>query len=269
MPCAGLIEMPPEVEAHTLADKCNRLDTSFATVPAHDHDLRLMRRALRNAKESAHAELSHGRQIENLDQDAELPQAGCTAGKFAGKKHIGGLVDEIARPHHPIGDAGDRRPRLLSRGRIGARKMHVDFCRPLLPLLRLGLVAIKPVGAQARSKNEVGNLLGLQRPRPEFGDDRGLTGSAWNAPHGYPAKLHQVAILEVAFLAGAHHNQARNVEPGGCDELERRPAFAGKAVGGGGAPKLVADRGEGFLRRRPEFEALSTEHNENSPQAVE
>ena len=269
MPCAGLIEMPPEVEAHTLADECNRLDTSLAAVPAHHHDLRLVHRTLRNAEESAHTELAHGRQVENLDQNAKLPQAGCAAGKFAGKKHIGGLVDEITRPHHPVGNAGDRRPRLLSRGRIGARKVHFDFCRPLLPLLRLGLVAIKPVGAQARPKNEAGNLLGLQRPRPEFGYDRGLTGSAWNAPHGCPAKLYQVAILEIAFLAGAHHKQARNVEARGCDEFERRPAFAGKAVGGGGAPKLVADRREGFLRRRPEFEAVSTEHNENPPQAVE
>src|SRR5262249_58635511 len=124
--------------------------------------------------------------------------------KFAGKKHIARLVDEIARPQHSLCSARDRCPCLFGCRRIGASEAYFDFCRPLLSLLRLGLVAIKPVGAQACPDYEVGNLLRLEGPRPEFGDDGWPSGSSRNPPHGAPPAVRQVPLRLLVPLASAH-----------------------------------------------------------------
>ena len=109
----------------------------------------------------------------------------------------------------------------------------------------------------------------LSAPEPELGHDRRLRSSPWDAAHRDAAELDQIAILEVALLAGADHNEAGHVDTRRRDDLERRPAFAGKAIRRGGAAKKVADRQQRLLAGRPEFEALRAEHNKNSLYAVE
>src|SRR6202044_1167136 len=116
-------------------------------------------------------------------------------------------------------------------GGAGAGKVHLDLRGPLLSFLGLGLVAIKPVGAEPNTKGKTGSLLWLQGPGLEFGHDRGLSGGGGNASHGGTAQLHQIAVLEVALLACSHHDQTWQVEARGREDLERRAVFAGEAVG--------------------------------------
>ena len=154
------------VETYAFADKRDRIGAALAAVPAHDDKLRLMRRALRDAKQRAHAELAHGRHVENLDDDAELFETRRPAGEFCGIKHVGRLVDEIARPYDAIGEAlRGGGPSLLRRGRIGAGEIDFDLGRPLVAFLAFGFVAVEPVGAQARAEHEIGDLVGLERAR--------------------------------------------------------------------------------------------------------
>jgi hypothetical protein len=93
------------VEADALADEGYGIDAALAAVPAHDDEARFMNRALADAEKRAHAELLHGRNVEHFDIDAELRQAGHTAGEFAGIEHVRRFVDEIAREHDTFGDA--------------------------------------------------------------------------------------------------------------------------------------------------------------------
>src|ERR1700722_618455 len=227
-----------------------------------------MPRALTDAEKRAHAELAHGRHVENLDHDAELSQARCPARKFAGIEHICRLVDEIACPDNAVGDTLRVCPCFLSRRRTGAGEVDLPLVRSLVAFLPLCLVAIEAVCAQARAEHEIGDLVGLQRPRAEFRHYRRLRGGAWDTSHGDAAKLDQVAILEVALLAGADDDQARYVETGRRNDLERRSVFTGEAIRGRGAPMQIADRGQCLLRGGPEFEAFRAERNENPPQTI-
>ena len=59
MPPAGLIEMPPVSKTTPLPTKATGWSLARAAVPAHDHQARRARRALRDAEQRAHAELLH------------------------------------------------------------------------------------------------------------------------------------------------------------------------------------------------------------------
>ncbi len=159
-------------------------------------------------------------------------------------------------------------PRFLSCRRTGAGEVDLYLVRPLVAFLPFCLVAIEAVRAQARAEHEIGDLVGLQRPGAEFRHDRRLRGGARDTSHGDAAKLDQIAILEVALLAGADNDQARYVETGRRNDLERRSVFTGETIRGCSAPMQIADRGQCLLRSGPEFEAFRAERNENSPQSV-
>ena len=112
----------------------------------------------------------------------------------------------------------------------------------LFVLLALGLVAVERIGAQPHAEREFGDLLGLERPAGEFGKYRRL---CRRLPALFPWRRRQagdVAVLEVAFLAGPDHHQARHVETRRRDDVERRSDLAGKTVGGGRPAHEIAQR---------------------------
>ena len=95
------------------------------------------------------------------------------AGELLRIKHIGGLVDEVARHDHAVGDRLIARSRPFARADgVGDRDRDARGRRRLLALLALGLVAIERVGAQLHAEREIGGLVGLERPAGQFGKDR-------------------------------------------------------------------------------------------------
>ena len=74
MPAAGLIEMPP-VSKHTpLPMKATGASLFLPPFQRMIDDAAVVRRALADAEQRAHAELLHRRHVEHLDRDAELLQ---------------------------------------------------------------------------------------------------------------------------------------------------------------------------------------------------
>ena len=228
-----------------------------------------MRRTLADAEHGAHAELFHRRNVEHLDENAELSQARCAAGELPRVKHVRRLVDEIARHDDAVAERRGAGPGLLRRSRIGAREIDIDLVGALLVLLAFGLITVERIVAQLHAEREARDLFSLERPRREFGKYRRLCRRLRHLSPGDAAKLGDVAVLEIAFLAGPHHDQARHVETGGGNDVERRSVLAGKAVGGGRPAHQIAQRRKGFLSRGTEFHVLRTERNENTAQAAE
>jgi len=72
MPAGRLDRNAAGVEADALADKGKRRGALFAAIPAHHRNAALVRRALPDAEQRAHAELAHRFHVENVDRDAEL-----------------------------------------------------------------------------------------------------------------------------------------------------------------------------------------------------
>ena len=227
-----------------------------------------MRRALSDAEERAHAEFLHGGHVEDFDDDAKLAQTGRPAGELSGIEHICRFIDQVARPYDAVGDTLHGCPSSLRRGRIGAGEIHFHLVRPLVAFLALGLVAVEPIGAQARAEHEIGDLIALQRTSAELGQDRRLRGGAWDFAHSNATELDQIPILEVALFAGADHDQTGHVQPRRRNDLKGVSALAGEVVRCGGAAIEIADRRQCFLGCPPELEALRAERNENAPDAI-
>jgi hypothetical protein len=111
-------------------------------------------------------------------------------------------------------------------------------------------------------------LVALERPAAEFRQDGRLSCRGRNFPHRDAAELDQIAILQIALLAGADHNETRYVKPCGGDDLKRRSRFSRETIRSGGAAEKLASRRQRLLCRGTEFEALRAEHNKNSAQTI-
>src|SRR5260370_1441999 len=103
-PPRRLKRAPGGIEADAFTDKGNRVGALFAAVPAHDHQAALVHGALPDPEQRVHAELPHCRDVEHLDDDAELLQISRAARELLGIEHVRGLVGEIAREHDAIGE---------------------------------------------------------------------------------------------------------------------------------------------------------------------
>ena len=92
MPPPGLIEMPPGIEHHALADEGDGLVGRLAAVPAHDHDPAAALGALADAEQRPHAELLHRLLVEDLDLDAELGEGLGRSANSSGPSTFGGSL---------------------------------------------------------------------------------------------------------------------------------------------------------------------------------
>ena len=151
--------------------------------------------ALTDAEQRAHAELAHRRYVKHFDPDPQLCQARGAAGEFAGEQHVRRLVDEVARQNDAVGDRLRAVPGLFRRRRIGAGKIQLDFLRPLLVFLALGLVTIEGVGAQPRTQRQIGDFVAFERTGAEFGKNCCLCRGRWQLSHRNAAKFNDIARL--------------------------------------------------------------------------
>ena len=236
------MEMTAAVEADALADERNRVGTAFATVPSHHHDLGLMHRALADAEKRPHAELLHGRHVKNLDEHAKFSQVASAARELPRIKHIGRLVDEVARQDHTVGKTSDGGPGLFRGGRIGAGEIDLHLGRPLLAFLGLGFIPIEAVRAQTHTEHQTCNLVTLQCASRELGDDGRLRCSAGHATDGNASQPDQVAILQVSLLADSDHDQARRVQTRWRYDVESRSGLSAETIHSRGTAHVIADR---------------------------
>src|SRR5262249_47229887 len=241
----------------------DRRGAALASVPAHDHDPAGVARALPDAEQGVHAELLHCAFVEHLDADAKLAQRGGAPREFLGKKHVGGLIDEIAREKRAIRDRRALAPGLARALHIGDPEREAPLSRPLLALLALGLVAVERIGAQFDPERHVSGLLGLHRAARKLENEGRFRGTRRDPAHGRAAQLDE--ILDVRRLPDADHDEARRLEPLGRDDVERRPVPALEIVGGGRAGEEITGRFEHRLRGRPEAQAIVGEYHQDSP----
>ena len=225
MLAAGLMEMPPVSKQTPLPIKATGCIAALAAVPAHDHGPAGLRGALGDAEQRAHSEFRHGLDVENLDLDAKLAQLAGAAREFHREQHVGRLVDEVARGDDAIDDMRVRREGLSRRGHIADRDRNVGAQRGVLAVLFLGLVAIEFIGAQPDARGDRGRLLGLHGAVRQFRDDRHgvIAGAQFAGDHA--AKFEKIIVLEGRELAGADHDQARDLETLRRQDIERRTRF--------------------------------------------
>ena len=253
------------VEAHALADEGDRRRSLLAAVPAHHHEAAVVRGALPDAEQRAHAELAHRLDVENLDADAELAQGRGAAGELGRIEHVRRLVDEIARQHDAVGDRLPAAPGAARAGDVGDRERQPRLARSLVALLALGLVAVERVGAQRRAERHVGGGVGLHRPVAEFQHHRGFARGGRNPPHRGPAELDEVLRLALRRLAGADHDQPRRLQAGRRHDIERAAALAGESLGFGRPRHELGCRAQQGPGLGPEIDAIVGEHHENAP----
>ena len=79
-----------------------------------------------------------------------------------------------------------------------------------------------------------------------------------------PPSLTKSWALSSRALPTPDHDQARHVEARRRHDFQRRSALALEPVGGGGALHQIAGRRQRLAGRRPEFQPLLAEHDENA-----
>ena len=255
MPCAGLIEMPPVVEAHALADEGDRLGAALAAVPAHDHELRLHAPSPAPTPSSAPMPsfLIAGN-VEHLDRDAELSQADARRANSPGKSTLAGSLMRSRAITTPSATPAARAHAFSAAAGLAHAKCTSTLVGPLLALLALGLVAIETCRrAAARRARASATCSGLNGPRRRI---RRRSSPGWQRvgtfPMATPPSLTRSRSLRSRSLPVPTTTRRGTFEPGGCDDVERRSALAGEAVGGGGAARpdrLTGERAFGSRDR--------------------
>ena len=233
---------------------------SARAVPAHHHQPAVVRGALADAEQRAHAELHHRLVVEDLDLDAELGSAFARGGEFGRKEHVRRLVDEVAREKHALGDA--------------VASLHAPFA----PQHRRRTAIVDgdrtwprprpPCGAScsdrrhrraaAAPRREVGGGARLAPPRG--GSSRTVTSVApgRQAPHDDAAEPRPVGLPGLLARAEADDDQPRHRQPGGRDDIEAGIGLAAEAVALGGALQEVAGgRQEGGRLACPSARSVS------------
>ena len=252
------------VEADALADEGDRRVTLLAAIPAHHHHAAVMRRALADAEQRVHAELFQLGDVEHLDRDAELLQRTGAAGEFLGIKHVGRLVDEIARQQRAFSDRGTRCIGAARRSDITDCDGHLAARRRLVVVLALGLVAVEGIGAQFNALRQIGGVIGAHRSARQFGEHARFGSALGQLAHGKAAEGHEVFLLQLGRLADADHHQPRHFQPLRNDQLKGGAVLAGEAFGLGGPGHQPGGGRNRLTGGGSEFEAVVAEHHENT-----
>ena len=186
------------------------------------------------------------------------------AGEFLRIEHVRRLVDEFARHDDAVDDMGVGRERLARGGDVADRDRDVGPQGGLLAVLLFGLVAVELVGAQPHAGGDRGRLLGLHGAVRQFGHDRHRFVAGAQLAGGDAAEFEKVLLLEVRQLAGADHDQARDLEALRRQNIERGPALALELVGRRGPRDEIGRRAQRLAGRRAEFQRIVAEHHQNA-----
>jgi hypothetical protein len=186
MPDAGLIEMPPSKQ--TLADERHRR----RVLPpfSADHHPAGMLGPLPDPEQGVHTQLLPRGNVKDFNGNAELLEASGAARKLLRIQNVGGLVHQIARQQHTLGDRIAGRTGFLRRADAGHCNTDFHARRRLVILLAFGLVAIERIAAQPDTEHQVGDRFRFRGLARQIGDDGRLRGSA-DLAHGRAAKLIQ------------------------------------------------------------------------------
>ncbi len=177
--------------------------------------------------------------VQHLDREVracETPQA---LGELHGAQHVGGLVDEVAGEEDAVSHGLADGERLGSRFRVGA--VDEELLQPVarwlaLPIIRVvGAVAaarpvlVESVATQQGAERQVrGEGLGARLARV---GDLGNQARAVRLAGG-DLRIHVASEAQPVVLAhgapGAGKHNALGLNPGGRQDLDRRPRLAGE-----------------------------------------
>jgi hypothetical protein len=195
-------------------------------VPAHDHGSARPCRTLRHPQKRAHAELGHGLDVEDLDVDTELSQFPGAAGKLLGIEHVRWLIDEVTGEVHPVDHM-----RIGRKGFPGGRDI-LDSERDIGPqaafvaILLLGLVTVKPIGAEPNARRDGGGLIRQHRPAWQLCEHGHRIACAIQLARQRAAELQQIPFPQLRCLARSDDEQALNLDSLGLEEIEYGAAFS-------------------------------------------
>src|SRR5215203_2649899 len=237
-PAARLDGDAARIEDHALADEGDRGGAVLAAVPAHNDDPAVVRRALAHREQRPHAELREGLPVQHLDLYADLGERLRSTGELLRREDVRRLVDEVPRDRHPGSDRLARLDGTPRRSRIGHHEGEARHALFVLPVLRLGLVALELVGPEPRAEDRVGDAVDRVRYARNVEKDCRLP-SRDPGPDG-PAEGRPVEVLPVLLAPDPDDDQPLDRETLRHRDRQRGLRLALEALEGRQAPDEVA-----------------------------
>ena len=230
---------------------------------------------LPTAMQRVHPQFAHRLLVERLHVDAEFLQRFGAIGELDRKKHVGRLVDQIARQLDAFGDS---EALLRSRAR-GDRMARADdeigrLEAVLLRVFPARLVFVEPIAAQAKAERKIGRRRAIPHSR------RGLESDfdSFRAGHfakGEPAECDEVDRCVVLARSDADNHEPEASRPAGARMSSavrwaprKLDAFAAARMSGSISPNWAVTVGAGFMSAPTKTTSALPLGAERAPKAI-